>query len=461
MNALMLRFVSVCLLLFLSFSFAEVEELDDAQRVAFSVGNIEITSYVYERELAKLRHSYSDGFDELIWKHWLDGWVDKLRVVGLAEEAGYGANATVLDSVGRTSRYILILGKDGPFQKRVVQPMVEASMPDYAIAGDSERAQARRSVLEEMAEECIESCNLSTHKEGVLCVLLGAKLDVKGDEMTVQQVGGGCGDIALYSFDLDSERVTVSVSAFRATYRDRLVKRRLVSEEVLEREIRSMVVEELFYRKAIDLGIDRDPHFLLEQSNFRNDVMYNVYLETELVGAGEQSAEQYYETHIGTFTVPRVVETWEVGAVSEDVAQEAIKRIKELSISGSLGENSRLSVQESLGVTVTSNWIDLTNREYPEQILGNLMESPEGWVSPLFRKGDSAVFWVKIKVLETRLLSFEEARESVANKMQAERVEDFLKLRMPGLREKYPLIDYGVVDLPGATERNSLSESSP
>lgn len=410
------------------------EETLSSEELAFQVGSIVISKYIYEREYDKAfrKENLSINNDER--EEWLNRWIERLKIVNVAVEKGYLDKPELHDAVAIMSRYMLIHGRNSPYARIILDPLIESER-SHTLDSDSlgiDRLRIRK--LAEIKQLIEKQLILQITPVGEEFVLthLDELLDGKG----LLTLENGLDDVLFaYSFGNSNTSHAITIRGFFSEYNNKVMKGLISDDKDLGREIRSFLVDGFLYEQAIKLRLNEDKLFKLEAENYRLNVIYEAYTKRRIEDPTDEDLENYYLSNQERFKQTTAIAFWL--AENEDRSLMQLLRRKVLELRALHGDSFEVAFEKEgkqLGFELV-----FATRTPGADIKGlppNLFIAPKGWMSRIYNESGLYRLIVKRDDVDRQIPTFQVVKEEVRKDFLANeyRIRKEQELRSVGLQ---------------------------
>ncbi|HOV21643.1 MAG TPA: peptidyl-prolyl cis-trans isomerase [bacterium] len=240
---------------------------------------------------------------------------------------------------------------------------------------------------------------------------------------------------------IKDETVAV-VNGYRITFDDILTKAEtspVFYQEYLKIEPKFFVEEYinqiLLFQKAKQNERKYKKEIEEKMKNYYIDLLTNIYVEKELtekIKVSEEEIQDYYNKNISDFVIPEKVNLYEIVTDSKDKAVEILSRL-------SIGESfediaERESISNSAKNGGNLGWIDVEKLDH--EIASLVTKISPGQILANIFKTDMGYHIIKLAGrTERRVLTLEEARQSIINMIKTQRKKKEVEKFVKNLRE--------------------------
>ncbi len=425
-------------------SWAETAPNSDPRRdPAFAVGDLIVSSYIYDRELKKANQEReSRGLDplgKLELETWSREWADRLCLTNEAIELGYGSHRKVKRAVDILSAYMLVEHPESPFARLLLAESKKTQAKADASVKRRSRQEAKRTISEWeslMADEA--RIKLNRKLAGELVVELTRNYQ-GGDKIELENLRIKSGGI-LFSYFNGSEERRVSVERFAAFYNDAVFKNYPTSLSLLEESVKRMVVGRAKLELALQKGLDLDWRFQEEKENFRRNVIANIFEEEALIPAIDVSRgdiEEAYQTNPEAFLRPKGIYIWRLDFDTFESATLSRRGLTSAIVRGRKDDTFLLDF--AIPEEAIQRRVIASSPELPEALGDQLLNRPVGWVSRVYVEDDSFVYFVKGEEEGVEASPLESVESIIRKHIVAEKLGLHKNELLGTLRLKYPL----------------------
>ncbi|MCH6255619.1 hypothetical protein MLD52_03610 [Puniceicoccaceae bacterium K14] len=407
---------------------------------AFSVGDISISQYIYNREINKAFRKRTPS--NLEKEKWMRDWIGRLRVAGHAIEKGYRNNTDVKHAVKILSRHMLLKGEDGPFYKEIVDSEIVRSGVSIGGLNRKELYTMRQSVLEKLSSGVIEESEIITSRKASQAIVQLYRDLTDKHNLSPDILVGQCEDLELFNYAKRGHRVSISTHQFIKSYGNKVYKRYITKEADLDIEIKEYIVDEAFYSMIIEKNLDQEKHFVWEKDNFEYNTIYNVFKMNEFlnkVTVSDSSCLEHYKANQNSFAIPSTICAFEILFDDMDAAQKS-RRVIQISIR----ENGLKSLEQFIstaGFSYSKETIKTDSTKLNSNLVNRLAQSPPGWTSNVMPKGKLSSFWVKESHEGQSFLPFEIVKETIMKRLADEIATAQISKFSDGLSDTFSFIE--------------------
>ncbi|MDQ8182960.1 hypothetical protein [Pelagicoccus sp. SDUM812005] len=266
------------------------------QQIKMQIGDIQISNYIYERELnrsfkKKPRHEISEDEEE----SWRAEWINKLLLVCEAKSQGYDKAHDVIRSTEILTNHMLTNSPNGPYAKWLF-----AKFDDEA---NQDPKKIRQLIIEDGKKILTDS--KKTENIAAIRELLANSHPTPQFEHQSKGLSK-----ALFEYYEDGFQIKVKAESFLNHYNRSVIKKPLNTVKNISSEIDSFIIQEKRKKLSLSLKLDQSWHFSEERENFKNNTIYNKYLELEIhprISTSEDKLKTFFEANRTNFTAPKTI----------------------------------------------------------------------------------------------------------------------------------------------------------
>ena len=409
------------------------EESLNPDDLAFRVGSIAVSKYIYHREYDKAFRDNGTSISEAEKGKWLNEWIERMKIVNRAEEEGYASRPEVRTAVAIMSQYMLVHGRNSPFARKVLDPLIDSGESPEGVQRPRERK------LAEIRSQIGQQLRLKVDPAAEKFVLENLELLLKGDKLP--ELGETANGILFKYWHTHAPAAeNYTIDGFFTKYGKKVVTRPISNSAGLRREIDDFLIDEHLLAMALGMELEKDELFVLEGENFAREVVYETYTKRELESPSEDYLRKHFQANQEDFKQIASVAIWVAESEALPPLQELRKKILRAKASNGKREQFVAAFGKEFGKygfeSKVVNWkTENANREFP----ANLFVAPSGWMPPIDKRNGVYHLIVKGENGIEIIPSFEDMRQAVEEDLLAIK---YLKRRNEELRlieERYEL----------------------
>ena len=145
-----------------------IQRHQDQDVLAFQVGTITISKFLYDREKGELIGNKSISQKkptDAELKTWIKGWIKRLQIVNWAIDQGYVDYFQVNKTTRIIGDYTLINGEDSPFARHILKFQIRESSQNTVELSPSERKQKQEEAFFELKNNLAKQITLEIEPE--------------------------------------------------------------------------------------------------------------------------------------------------------------------------------------------------------------------------------------------------------------------------------------------------------
>jgi parvulin-like peptidyl-prolyl isomerase len=206
------------------------------------------------------------------------------------------------------------------------------------------------------------------------------------------------------------------------------IERAIESKRLNERKI--PVLEEMLHKRilrkeALRLGIDKTEVYKNKVKEYENSVIFGVFVQKAVVPdvkVTEEEIRAYYNKHIEEYTFPEMMKIRNLAFAKRNDAEGAIEKLRNGTELQWLMENAEGQVDKNAPDLLTFEGKSLTTKDLPEGVRKVISGAKPGDFR-LYASPEGYFYVLSIEdVVPARPQPFEEAKETVANKIFSEKL---------------------------------------
>ena len=406
--------------IFFLFSLQAKEESLSPDDLAFRVGSITVTKYIYQREFDKAFLDDGSSINDTDKEKWLDEWINRMKIVNMAIKEGYSNKPEIRNAVAIMSRYILISGQNSPYARIVLDPLInsEKSRSESSTSFDLHRLRSKK--LAEIKLLMAQQLSLKLDPAGEKFVL--KNLDSLLKILEHPNFGKALGRILFkYSLGNSTEAQEITIEDFFSQYNTRVMKSPISNSEGLLSEISAFLVENILHEQAIEMALNEDQRFRLEAENFERNVIYEIYSKRDLAQyPTENDLREYFRMNQQKYMRITSVALWI--AKSEDKSSLGSLRRKVLHMKTLHPQPEQFIKYFEEKSKEFGFELSIANRDSDHRsgiLPANAFVAPIGWMPPIEENDGVHHLLVKRENVEQKIPSFDLARDAVKKDLLA------------------------------------------
>ena len=206
------------------------------------------------------------------------------------------------------------------------------------------------------------------------------------------------------------------------------IERAIESKRLNERKL--PVLEEILYKRilrkeALRLGIDKTEVYKNKVKEYENSVIFGAFVQKAIVPdvkVTEEEIRAYYSKHIEKYTFPEMMKIRSLAFAKRNDAEGAVEKLHNGTELQWLMENAEGQVDKNAPDLLTFEGKSLTTRDLPEGVRKVISGAKPGDFR-LYASPEGYFYVLSIEdVVPARPQPFEEAKETVANKIFSEKL---------------------------------------
>lgn len=408
------------------------ELLPPANDMAFQVGQMSVSQYIYLKEHEKEFPGETASISDSKVVEWLENWINRLKIVNKAAEEGYMHKPDVLNAVALMSRYMLIHGKNSPYARKVLEPLIfsEKRSGDDTIPHHINRQRK----LVEIKRQIEHQLTVEMDSIGALFVLGNIEALLKSDRDPVLEA-----EIKKALFDHsfgNSPSQTTSIEKFFSKYNNKIVRSPIYDLKGLRSEITNLLVEEQLLSQALKMELNKDELFKLELENYLHKVVFETYRKREIERPTEEEVREFFLANQGKYKRAGSVAIWI--AESQDFSFLLSLRKSLLKMKMKVLESNPERFIVELGKKAKTlgfepRVVDQNFQIRSSEPSSNIFVAQIGWMPPIDRLNGVYRLIVKRGNVGEKISSFEISREAIGKdilnrKYEIRRQKDLLSV---------------------------------
>ena len=200
------------------------------------------------------------------------------------------------------------------------------------------------------------------------------------------------------------------------------------SKRLNERKVpvlEEIVYKRIFRKEALRLGIDKTEVYKNKVKQYENSVIFGVFVQKAVVPevkVTEEEIRAYYNKHIEEYTLSEMVKIRSLAFAKRNDAEGAVEKLRNGTELQWLMENGEGQVDKNARNLLTFEGKLLTTRDLPEGVRKVISGAKPGDFR-LYASPEGYFYVVSIQdVVPARPQPFEEANETIANKIFSEKL---------------------------------------
>jgi len=251
-------------------------------------------------------------------------------------------------------------------------------------------------------------------------------------------------DIELISYFKEGVKISVDFNDFYAYYSFLPIHQEVNDKETLINNIYQYVYNDYLIEEARKLGLYDADTFLLDQQNFRNNLLYNEYLKNEIISKITINSEEimnYFTKHKTQLTKPKIITADLFVFKTEEEGLRNIHTIQSLLRNNQNDKLKDTPVIKSLYELKKNYKINIENHEsYPKEFLDFIVNMGTEALSfkplPL---NDKYVLVYKISEEGQYIPNLSEVSDDIYAIIKEAKIEKKRQERLTELKKKYPI----------------------
>jgi hypothetical protein len=248
----------------------------------------------------------------------------------------------------------------------------------------------------------------------------------------------------LISYYIDNTQKSIDLKSFIESIKYLPLKPNIYTKERLIEQVNQYYYNDYLSREAEKMGLYQTDTFLLDQKNYRNNILYREYMKKEIINkisVDTTEIENYYNNHSVEFAQPKIITTdiyffdtksdasLNVYTISNYLKNNLLEKAKDASLVKGLQEvriGNKINMETGDGFS--QEFLNLLLNLEPEILLNNPIQH-EGKYVLLYKTGEEGQC--------TRKLS--DVYNYIETKIEQQKTEARMKERIKALKMKYKI----------------------